>query len=195
MPNVPSLARRPLMVFALGFAAALAVPGLAISQEMPKVGEPVLITSLGQSLDAFQLQLAVKRAKIQFVYDQHAEPDMLEGTNALFLAVGASLKGFGEAGISIADERERARHFLHEAETRGMPVIVFHLGGADRRDDLSNQLIEVTAPHADALFVMTESDADGMFSKIAAENGIPLYVVPNMPKLLPLLKELVVPQS
>src|SRR3546814_18651821 len=89
----------------------------------------------------------------------------------------SDLKGFGEAGISIAEERERARQLLAEAAARGVPVIVLHMGGAARRDDLTNQLIEVTAPHADAIILRNDRESDGMFKRIHAEGGIPLVLV------------------
>lgn len=170
--------------------AGLALAALAVAQEMPAASPPILVTSLGQSLDAFQVQLATKRTGAEVLYDPLAGVDQLDGAQTLFLVVGASLKGFGEAGISIADERERARQFLDEAEARDIPVIVLHMGGAERRDDLTNQLIEVTAPHADALFIRNDSDADGMFQSIAEAEGIPLVSVENIVALLPELEKL-----
>src|SRR5215813_10112241 len=71
------------------------------AQTKPKAATPVLVTSIGQSLDAFQVQLAVKRAGIAFQYDPRAEADKLAEVKTVFLAVGASLKGFGDAGITI----------------------------------------------------------------------------------------------
>src|SRR3546814_3486423 len=146
-------------------AVTLAVPSLARAQDLPAASPPILITSLGQSLDGFQVQLATKRTGAELTYEPLAGVDLLEGAQTLFLAVGASLKGFGEAGISIAEERERARQLLAEAAARGVPVIVLHMGGAERRDDLTNQLIEVTAPPSDANFIRTDGDTDGMLDR------------------------------
>jgi hypothetical protein len=42
-----------------------------------------------------------------------------------------------------------------------MPVVVLHVGGEERRDALSNQLIELTAPSAQYLIIRNDSDADG----------------------------------
>lgn len=174
----------------LSVAGGLMLAAPAAAQDMPTASPPVLVTSLGQSLDAFQVQLATKRTGAEVLYDPLAAVDQLDGAETLFLVVGASLKGFGEAGISITDERERARQFLDEAEARGIPVIVLHVGGAERRDDLTNQLIEVTAPHADALFIRNDSDADGMFQSFAEAEGIPLVSVENIVALLPELEKL-----
>ena len=172
-------------------AATLAVaPALGAAQELPQANSPVLVTSLGQSLDAYQVQLATKRTGAEVIYDALAGVDMLQDAQTLFLVVGASLKGFGEAGISIADERERARTLISEAEAGDIPVIVLHIGGADRRDDLTNQLIEVAAPSADAMFIRNDSDPDGMFQTISEENDIPLVTVENIVELVPELERL-----
>src|SRR6266481_6364789 len=160
------------------------------AQEKPKVNAPVLVTSLGQSLDAFQVQLAVRRAGIAFKYDPRAEPDLLAEVKTLFLVVGASLKGFGDAGITIKDELARASHLLDAAKSRGIAIVVLHVGGEERRDALSNQLIELTAPRAHRLIIRDDSDADGLFAKIANENKIPLAVIDNVTSLKQPLQEL-----
>jgi hypothetical protein len=178
---------------ALGLAA-MVLSGLALSsaaaQEKPKPSPPVLVTSIGQSLDGFQVQLVVRRAGIAYRYDARAEPDMLAEAKTVFLAVGASLKGFGEAGITIKDELARTTHLLDEAKKLGVYVVVLHMGGEERRDALSNQLIELTAPRAHRLIIREDSDADGMFENIAKAGNIPLTKIDGVINLRPLLQEL-----
>ena len=171
-------------------ALSLVLAGYAAAQDKPKPSPPVLVTSLGQSLDAFQVQLAVRRAGIKFKYDPRAEIDQLDDVRTLFLAVGASLKGFGDAGITIKDELARAGHLLDAAKSRGIAIVVLHMGGEERRDALSNQLIELTAPRAQRLIIREDSDADGLFAKIAADNKIPLAVIDNVTSLRQPLQEL-----
>ena len=108
----------------------------------------------------------------------------------LFLAVGASLKGFGEAGITIKDELARTSRLLDEAKKRGVFIVVLHVGGEERRDALSNQLIELTAPRAQKLIIREDSDADGMFAGIAKAGNIPLVVIDNVLNLKQPLTEL-----
>jgi len=175
---------------AVAIALALALAGHATAQDKPKPSPPVLVTSLGQSLDAFQVQLAVRRAGIKFKYDAHAEVDQLDDVKTLFLAVGASLKGFGDAGITIKDELARAGHLLDAAKNRGIAIVVLHMGGEERRDALSNQLIELAAPRAQRLIIREDSDPDGLFAKIAKDNKIPLAVIDNVTNLKQPLQEL-----
>jgi len=172
----------------VAIALSLALAGHAAAQDKPS--PPVLVTSLGQSLDAFQVQLAVRRAGIKFKYDARAEVDQLDDVKTLFLAVGASLKGFGDAGITIKDELARAGRLLDAAKSRGIPIVVLHMGGEERRDALSNQLIELTAPRAQRLIIREDSDPDGLFAKIAKDNKIPLAVIDNVTSLKQPLQEL-----
>jgi hypothetical protein len=150
------------------------------AQTKQKAAPPVLVTSIGQSLDAFQVQLAVKRAGIAFQYDPRAEADKLVEVKTVFLAVGASLKGFGDAGITIKDELARTGKLLDAAKSNGTTIVVLHMGGEERRDVLSNQLIELTAPRAHQLIIREDSDADGMFAGIAKAGNIPLTVIDNV---------------
>lgn len=177
--SAPKL-RRILGMVAVSVGLVIAGVTFSVAQELPKASAPVLVTSLGQSLDAFQVQLAVRRAKIPYEYKPIAEVDLLGDKKTLFLAVGASLKGFGDAGISIDDELARAGHLLDAAEKAGILVVMLHVGGAERRDGLSNQLIELVAPRAKAMIIRNDSDADGLFTRIAKEGNIPVVTVANV---------------
>jgi Domain of unknown function (DUF6305) len=164
----------------LGLAANLAT---VAAQETRKASPPVLVTSLGQSLDAFQVQLVVRRAGIAFHYDPRAETDKLAAAKTAFFVVGASLKGFGDAGITIKDELARASQLLDAAKSQGTFIVVLHVGGEERRDVLSNQLIELVAPRAHQLIIREDSDADKMFAGIAKAGNIPLVVIDNVTNL------------
>jgi len=191
-----SLSVNPLRRFAgaatvaLSLAIATADLSTVAAQERPKASPPVLVTSLGQSLDAFQIQLVVRRAGIPFKYDARAEVDQLDDAKTLFLGVGASLKGFGEAGITIKDELARAGQLLDAAKNKGILVVVLHVGGEERRDALSNQLIELAAPRAKLLIIRNDSDTDGKFAEIAKAGNIPLVVIDNVLNLRGPLQEL-----
>ena len=58
---------------------------------------------------------------------------------------------------------------LDAAKSNGNFIVVLHVGGEERRDVLSNQLIELTAPRANYLIIREDSDADGMFARLMGE--------------------------
>ena len=177
-------------VVALGSVATTAAISPATAQQRVTASPPVLVTSIGQSLDAFQVQLTTRRSGIEFEYDARAEVDKLAKAKTVFLAVGASLKGFGDAGIGIKDETARTTRLLDEAKKRGIFVVVLHVAGEERRDALTNQLIDVAAPRAQYLIVRDDSDADGKFARIAKAGNIPLVVFSTPVELLDRLKAL-----
>lgn len=58
---------------------------------------------------------------------------------------GASVKGFGAAGITVETELARTRAVLAAAQAAGTTVIGVHIGGAERRGCLSEQFIELVS--------------------------------------------------
>jgi hypothetical protein len=178
MNNLATQIRRFAGAAALAAGLAFAGHTPVAAQALVQLDAPVIVTSIGQSLDAFSVQLAVKRAGVEPEYDNHMTADEVAKSDAktVFLAVGASVKGFGEAGISIDQEVARTTKILDAAKTKGMKVVMIHLGGKDRRDDLSDQLIKVVAPRSDVIIVVPGSDDDGMIKGIADKAGIPYRV-------------------
>ena len=165
------LALSQSLVLAFGFVlpAAAQVP-----LEAPL---PVLVTSSGQALDAFAVQTMLTRAGIENEYDPVATPDMLEGIGTLVVAMGASLKGFGAAGITAETELARTRELLDAADEAGITVIGVHIGGEERRGGLSEQFIDLVSSEADALVVWPAGNADEHFNSVAEERGVPLILV------------------
>jgi len=186
MPNLTTQIRRVAgaAAIAAGLAFTAYTPAAAQAPELKvQLDAPAIVTSVGQSLDAFSVQLAVKRAGVEPAYDNHMTADdvtnaLIEGEHAktLFLAVGASVKGFGEAGISIEQEIVRTTKILDAAKAAKMKVVMIHLGGKDRRDDLSDQLIKLVAPRSDVIIVVPGSDDDMLIKKIADNGAIPYRV-------------------
>jgi hypothetical protein len=160
-------------------AAAVAVPlALAPTEstaEVPIAAElPLLVTSSGQALDAFTIKTLLERAGIEHDYDPLAEAAALADYNSVVIAVGASVKGFGAAGITAETELARTREMLDVIEAEDITLIGVHIGGSDRRDGLSMQFVELVAPAADYLIVWQDGNQDGYFTDLAEAEGMPL---------------------
>ncbi len=141
----------------------------------------VLVTSSGQALDAFTIKTLLGRAGTANDYDAHAGVDALQGRKAVVIAMGASIKGFGAAGITAETELARSQEILDAAHAGGVKVIGVHIGGADRREGLSEQFVQLVSPQSDALVVVATGNADGYFTKVAGEKGIPLVLIDKLP--------------
>lgn len=165
---------------ALAIAAVLGLAPSVLAQETFEAPLPVLVTSSGQALDAFAVQTMLTRAGVENTYDNVATAEDLDGYGTVVIAMGASVKGFGAAGITAETEIGRTRALLDAAGEAGIPVIGIHIGGEERRGGLSEQFVDLVAGAADALIVSTAGNADGRFTDIAEERGVPLVVI-NQP--------------
>ncbi|MRX52015.1 hypothetical protein GI374_16680 [Paracoccus sp. S-4012] len=173
-------------------ALGLALP--AAAQDALEAPLPVLVASSGQALDAFAVQTLLTRAGVEVQYDPVATAEKLEGIGTLVLAMGASVKGFGAAGITAETELARTQELLDAAEAAGITVIGVHIGGEERRGGLSEQFINLVSSEADALVVWPAGNADGYFDGVAEQRDIPLFTVDQPMQVGTVLTEQVLDQ-
>lgn len=141
----------------------------------PIAREPAMLTSVGQGAEVFMVRTLLERAGLEHSFNLWLEVRHLtDRYKTLILEVGGSAKGLGEAGISVAEEIGRAEALLARAAELELVVIVSHVGGEGRRGALSDPLIHSVAPAADYLIVVEAGNKDGFFTRIAAENAIPM---------------------
>jgi Domain of unknown function (DUF6305) len=180
-------------------AAALAVLPLpaagAGTGEGPVFEAPLLITSAGQSPDVQLAVVLAKRAGVEHTLAKLATAKDLAGAKTLGIVVGASLKGLGAAGIDTAKEKERVKALLDEAAKKGIPVLFLHLGGEQRRGELTDAMVADVLPAAKMAVIVKSADGDGLFSKICKERGIPLIAVERTADAAEVLKGAFKPKS
>ena len=203
--------RRGLLILfvCLTLTALLTIP--AITQETEKeepvvitFEQPILITSIGQSAGAAQAKILAMKAGLDFVYEQRASIEALEGMKTLIVVMGASGKGLGAAGVDIDAEIAWATDLFDRARELEIAIIAMHIEGDARRGPMSDQINTAFAPRADYLIVkgaVTEGEAanldeaangnkDGLFTTIAEENEIPIVFVTKTLDVVPVLKSL-----
>ncbi len=148
-----------------------------VTGENPVFEPPLLITSAGQSPDVQLAVVLAKRAGIEYTLAKLATARDFGGAKTLGIVVGASLKGLGAAGIDTAKEKERVKGLVAEAAKRGIPVLFLHLGGDQRRGELTDAMVAEYLPAAKMAVIVKSADSDGLFSGICKERGIPLVAV------------------
>ena len=156
---------------------------------------PLLITSAGQSPDVQLAVILAKRAGLEHTLAKLAVAKDLAGVKTLGLVVGASLKGLGAAGIDTAKEKDRVKALLAEAAKRGIPVLFLHLGGDQRRGELTDAMVVDYLPSARMAVIVKSADSDGLFSKICKERGIPLVAVEKTAEAAEVLKSAFKPKG
>lgn len=153
-----------------------------------KASLPVLITSSGQSPDAFVVKVLFDRAKIANDYDELATASQIGGAKTLVLVLGGSAKGLGAAGIDEDEELARVKGLIDEAKKKKISVIGIHIGGESRRGPLSAKFIEASAPQCDYLVIKEDGNADGYFTKLGTTNKIPVTTVKDSNEIGGILK-------
>ena len=160
------------------------------ASDIPKAQLPAAITSLGQSPDAYTLNVLAKRAKIKIDYNSLLPVKDVPHYKTLFMTVGASLKGFGSAGVNLDTEIKRGQEIIKTANENDVFLVIAHTGGEGRREQMSDKLLDKVAGKADYLIVLEDGNKDGYFTDVASENKIPLKLIGNIFEIQTVLKEM-----
>jgi hypothetical protein len=168
------MVRRSLLFALLLALGVISMQERGFGQAERKLQQPILVTSSGQALDAFTVKTLLGRAGINANYDAKATTAALDGVKTLVIAVGASNKGFGQAGITAESETARSKALLDTAKEKNIAVVCVHIGGADRRKGLSVQFIELVCPASNHIVVSKEGNADDYFTELSKTKNIPL---------------------
>lgn len=170
----------------------------AADKPLPTAQLPVIITTCGQSPGALLVKVLCDKNKIPAEQNELLKADVLaakakEGKpyKTLIITMGTSLKGMGAAGIDIDLEIKRINALIDEAKKQKLMIIGAHVEGKARRaDETDTASINAVAPHASVLIVRNDGNEDGLFTKIAEKQGIPLVGIKETLDLGDVLKKL-----
>ncbi len=143
---------------------------------------PVFITSFGQSTDAAMLDTVLKNINkiksVNYVYNATATANDLKGYKTVVIAVGASTKGLGAAGISESEETARATEIVNYLKANPeVKVICCHIGGSARRGTLSDVYADMVMEVASLIVLKEDANFDYKFTTYAEEHNIPISLV------------------
>jgi hypothetical protein len=176
-------------------------PGIAAQSSTFE--SPAFVASVGQSAGAMQARVLADRAGLQFTFEARPAPEMLEGHKTLIVVLGASTKGLGAAGVDMDAEIAWATGLFEKARQLGMSIVAMHIEGGTRRGPSSDRVNSTFAPLVDHLMVKgappdqewaeaeeANGNADGLFTKIAAEQGIPITYIARTLEAVDALRQL-----
>jgi len=189
---------RAILRLSLCLALAVLVASTALAQTpAAKATAPVLVTSCGQSPGPLKITVFLKQLLIEHDYKAEATAKDLAAKKygSLIIVTGASLKGMGQAGISVNDELTRTSALIAEAKKQGVMIIGSHVEGMERRaqgaapGDNSDELsIDAVCPKAQLLIVRKDGDEDGRFTTISKTAKVPLILFEKNLELKDVLK-------
>ena len=162
----------------------------SLAQGVPSAKLPAVITTCGQSPDGYMVKILCDRIKVKVSYDPMIAAKDLKEFRTLFVVMGGSSKGLGEAGIDEGGELERVKGLLAKAKEQKAMVIGTHVGGEPRRGPLSQKFISLVAPSSDYLIVIEDGNKDGYFTKLSKEKKIPLALLKDTADIGDLLKKI-----
>ncbi len=191
-----------VLALILAVSPALTREGSAAAQS-PTFETPAFIASVGQSAGAQQARVLAMRAGLEFTFEARPAPEMLEGHKTLIVVLGASTKGLGAAGVDMDAEIAWATELFQKARDLGMPIVAMHIEGGTRRGPSSDRINTTFAPMADYLIVKgaapgqdwaeaeeANGNADGLFTRISEEQGIPITYIDKTLEAVGALQEL-----
>ena len=176
------------LCFTFIITVSLALPIGA--SDIPKAQLPAAITSLGQSPDAFTVNVLAKRAKLTIDYNSLLPAKDVSNYKTLFMTVGASLKGFGSAGVNLDTEIKRGEEIIKAARQNKVFLVIAHTGGEGRREQMSNKLLDKVAHQGDYLIVLEDGNKDGYFTDVAKKSNIPLKIIKTLFEIQSVLEEM-----
>ncbi|ACZ18374.1 DUF6305 family protein [Thermanaerovibrio acidaminovorans] len=150
-----------------GWMGLLCALALVLALSTGALAAPVALTSVGQSPDAMMVKVLLKKAGLDSDYEATMKASQLSKEHKVLVAVvGGSMKGLGAAGINKEQERDRVKDLLGAARSKGVKVLVMHVGGKGRRGELTDFLMGVAFPAADAAMVVKGGNDDGLVDKL-----------------------------
>ena len=172
-----------LSLASLTMAQAQKAPAVPFSADLP-----VAMTCPGQAPEGELVKILFDRLKTKVTYDSLLEPKEISGNKSLIIILGGSGKGLGAAGADIQEELKRAEALVAEAKKQNVKILGFHLGGEDRRGQVSMKFIDIVTPKVNYLVVREDGNKDGAFTKIAQQNKIPFTQIKQTQELTDILK-------
>ena len=141
---------------------------------------PALICSAGQSADYEMIKVMFDRSEIPYTANNLASEEDFGDAKTLVVAIGASSKGLGAAGIDADAELDRVVELLDAAQAAGMRIVAAHIGGSGRRGQLGDRFIAPVVSRSEFCLVVSGGNDDGMFTDTCKENSVPLVEVSQM---------------
>lgn len=143
----------------------------------PIAKEYVLITSAGQSTEAYIVNDIANKLMIHNYFMPQAKETDLKGINTIVFVVSYSPIVTKINGISFEDEKKRIIELLKKSKKEKLVVITVYISGKERRDKNTDELLRLICPETDYLIATKEANSDNFLSEYAKNSRIPLTLI------------------
>lgn len=143
----------------------------------PIAKEYALITSAGQSTDAYIVKDIANTLLIHNYFMPQASSDDLKGINTVIFVVGHSPFGKKLHGLDNEGEKKRITQILEASKKDNITVLTIYIGVKKHREKEVDEMLSLICPYTDYLISTKEADYDNFLSEIASKNKIPISLV------------------
>ncbi|GAB6109624.1 DUF6305 family protein [Fusibacter bizertensis] len=150
------------------------------SNIQPISNEMLLITSAGQSTDTYILQDIANDLRLNNLFMPQATSNDLEDVSAIIIVVGYSDIGLKIQEKSYEDEYRRIKTLIEDGHQSHIPVVAVYLGGSERRNTKTDDLIKITCTNADYIICTNDGNHDDYIGKIAESNTITISLIESI---------------
>lgn len=148
------------------------------------IEEPVLITSVGQSVDAFLVKAVFDKLRINADLIPMANQEDLRDYKQVFIVPGFSHKGLSSAGFTFQEEINRTMQLVETAEEFSQPLVLVYIGSFFLGDSREENLLEIVASSASFMIIYEDSPGPLQFLlDISEEKSIQKFFLNDLTNL------------
>jgi len=149
----------------------------------PFSAEMILITSAGQSTDAYIFHDIANDYHLNNHFMPEVDTYDLRAYSSIVFVVGYSDVGMMLNDVTYASEVKRIRKILQTAEAEQLPVVVTYLGGDARRSPKTDALLELVCNAADFIILTTDQEQSEFTNALTNNGSIPMTAIQNVDQL------------
>jgi hypothetical protein len=140
----------------------------------PIAKEYALITSAGQSTDAYIINDITNKMMIHNYFMPQAMEEDLEGVKTIVFVAGYSSSGIKLHKSSFDEEKNRVSKLINQSKKEKLVIITVFIGGKQRRGKQTDEILKLLCKNTDYLIATEESDYDDFLSELAKKSKIPI---------------------
>lgn len=145
--------------------------------------ENILITSAGQSTDTYIVKDIVNDLMLHNYFMPKANDVDLESVKSAVVVIGYSVIGERLNENTYNNELQRLEAFTIDASNKDIPIIMVYIGGKDRRNAKTDELLELIGEKSSFIISTHDSNYDAMIEGIANKHDVPLSLVRDIQEI------------
>jgi len=149
----------------------------------PFSAELLLITSAGQSTDAYIFHDIINKLQLNNHFMPEANTYDLREYSSVVIVVGHSEVGMMLNDVLYQAEVKRIRKILQTAEAEQLPVIAAYLGGDERLSNETQSLLKSVCDEADYIIMTSDTDKGPLIKRLTNDGQTPITCVPTIDQL------------